>query len=79
MNKLIKVSTKLKTKIIAPLINKDKDEIVLLGKKLKINFDNTYSCFTGTTKHCGYCLACKLRKAGFYWSNVKDPTKYLFK
>ena len=76
MSKLVKVSTKLKTRIIAPLIKKDKDEIVLLGNKLGVNFKDTYSCYNGSKEHCGYCLACKLRKAGFYWANIKDPTKY---
>ncbi len=76
MNKLIKVSTNLKTKIIAPLINKDKDEIILIGKKLGVNFANTYSCYAGNKEHCGYCLACKLRQAAFYWANVNDPTSY---
>lgn len=83
MNKLKKTSTSAKGKIIAPLIKKDKDEIVLLGKKLGVNFKNTFSCYVGTRKknieHCGYCLACRLRQEAFYWANVKDPTIYKIK
>lgn len=78
MNKLIKVN-KLKIKIIAPLIKKDKDEIILLGKKLGVDFKKTYSCYKGINKeffHCGTCLACRLRQEAFYWSNIKDPTNY---
>ncbi len=76
LNNLSKISTNGKFKINAPLINKDKDEIVLLGKKLNVNFKKTYSCYNGDKFQCGYCLACKLRQEGFYWANVKDSTKY---
>lgn len=62
--------------IVAPLIKKDKEDIVLLGKKLGVNFRNTFSCYIGGEKHCGVCLACKLRKAGFYWADIHDPTSY---
>lgn len=77
INRLIKIN-KLKIKLIAPLIKKDKDEIILLGKKLGVNFKKTYSCYRGDKKflHCGTCLACRLRQEAFYWSNIKDLTVY---
>lgn len=67
--------------IKAHLITKDKDEIVLLGKKLNVNFKQTYSCYISSgnennPKHCGTCLACRLRQEAFYWANLKDPTEY---
>ncbi len=83
MNKLRKTSTSVKGRIIAPLIKKDKDEIIALGNKLGVNFRDTYSCYIGTKKknieHCGYCLSCRLRQEAFYWANIKDPTKYKIK
>lgn len=80
INQLRKISTSVRGKIIAPLIKKDKDEIVRLGKKLNVEFRDTYSCYIGAgAKHCGYCLACRLRQEGFYWAGVKDPTKYKVK
>lgn len=75
MNKLSKFSN-FKGKIFAPLIKKDKEDIVKLGKKLGVDFSKTYSCYTSNKKHCGSCLACKLRQEGFYWSGIKDPTIY---
>lgn len=75
MNKLGRISCR-GIKIKAPLIKKDKEDIIRLGKRLGMNFKETYSCYIGKEKHCGYCLACKLRQAGFYWANVKDPTNY---
>ena len=76
MNKLGEIGCNTRIKIIAPLIEKDKEDIILLGKKLDIDFSKTFSCYVGPTKHCGACLACRLRKEGFYWANVKDLTKY---
>jgi len=63
-------------KIKAPLIKKDKSDLIILGRKLGVNFENAFSCYIGKKKHCGYCLACRLRQEGFYWANIKDPTKY---
>ena len=61
--------------IIAPLIKLDKPEVIKIGEKLKIPFELTYSCYI-ENGHCGKCLNCMLRKKGFYWAGVKDPTKY---
>lgn len=88
MNKLRKISTNARGKIIAPLIKLDKDEIIQLGKKLGVRFEDTFSCYIGTrkeknggkkkekNKHCGCCLSCRLRQEAFYWANMKDPTRY---
>ncbi len=76
MNKLGKIGCSTDFKIIAPLIEKDKEDIISLGIKLGIDFTKTLSCYIGPKNHCGVCLACKLRQEGFYWANVKDPTIY---
>jgi len=76
MNNLTKISCNYPFKIIAPLIEKDKEDIILLGEKIGVNFEKTFSCYVSKNKHCGVCLSCKLRKAGFYWAGVKDPTRY---
>ncbi len=75
-NYLSEISTEGKFKIYAPLIEKDKEDIVLLANKLGINLKNTFSCYVNNKTHCGKCLACKLRKAGFYWTGLIDPTPY---
>ena len=79
INRLSKIGCAGNFKIYAPLILKDKEDIIQLGEKLCVNFRKTFSCYIGKTKHCGNCLACQLRKAGFYWAGLKDPTKYLDK
>lgn len=77
INKIVGISCLTKSRVIAPLIEKDKEDIILLGKKLSVKFENTFSCYNPQkNKQCGYCLACKLRQEGFYWANLADPTNY---
>jgi 7-cyano-7-deazaguanine synthase len=77
MSKLGKIGCSGNFEIKAPLISKDKEDIVLLGKKLGVDFRETFSCYVGKKKHCGECLACRLRQAGFHWAGVEDETNYL--
>lgn len=69
-------------KLLAPLIDKDKDEIVKIGKELGVDFRYTYSCYVGNDYedgipvHCGKCSNCKQRQKGFYWANVEDVSEY---
>jgi 7-cyano-7-deazaguanine synthase len=63
-------------KFIAPFLNKDKEELIELAKKLNINLKDTYSCYIGGEFHCGVCSACKSRKKAFKFSNTEDPTQY---
>lgn len=77
INHLSKISCITAFKVYAPMIKKDKEDIVLLGEKLGVNFKDTFSCYVPKNKkQCGECLACMLRKEGFYWANIKDPTSY---
>ena len=69
-NKLAKIGCSGKFKIFSPLIEKDKEDIILLGKRLGVDFRKTFSCYVGPKKQCGSCLACKLRQEGFYWANI---------
>jgi 7-cyano-7-deazaguanine synthase len=78
MNRLSKTGCSHKFEIKAPLIKKDKEDIILLGKKLGVDFKHTFSCYAPKNgKQCGYCLACKLRKAGFYWAGIRDESDYV--
>jgi 7-cyano-7-deazaguanine synthase len=77
INELSKISCTRPFKILAPLIKMDKEDIILLGERLGVALEDTWSCYVSAgKKQCGRCLACMLRKEGFYWANVKDKTKY---
>jgi 7-cyano-7-deazaguanine synthase len=76
--KMIDVGTKKgvskeKIKIVAPLINLSKEEIVKLAVKLNVPLENTWSCYKGGEKPCGMCDSCKFRELGFKKAGVVDP------
>jgi 7-cyano-7-deazaguanine synthase len=77
MNALASVACLRPASIAAPLITYDKEDIVALGGQLGVDFTKTWSCYQGKEIHCGSCLACRLRQAGFTWSGISDPTAYL--
>lgn len=62
-----------KVQIKAPLINLTKKDIVVLGQKLGVPFEMTWSCYAGDDKPCGVCDACILRAKGFREAGVSDP------
>ena len=77
LNDVAKIGCSYPIKIKAPLIKMDKEDIVILGERLGVDFRKTFSCYLGKNKHCGECLSCQLRKAGFYWSGIADTSSYL--
>ena len=62
-----------KIEIKAPLISLTKKDIVLLGQKLGVPFEKTWSCYAGDDKPCGACDSCILRAKGFREAGVPDP------
>jgi 7-cyano-7-deazaguanine synthase len=64
--KVVKVGTKKKKiKVMTPLINMKKSEIIKLGLSLKAPLNLTWSCYAGGKKPCGVCDSCKIRAKGF--------------
>lgn len=65
-NKVITVGTKAKSiKIVTPLINMKKSQIIRLGLKLGAPLYLTWSCYKGEERPCGVCDSCRLREKGF--------------
>lgn len=60
-------------KNLAPLIAKNKSQIVKIGTELGVDFSHTYSCYESDSKPCGACDSCKLRARGFAAAGIKDP------
>ena len=76
-NKIIKVGTKSgvekkKIKVVAPLINKNKSQIIKLGVDLGVPFGLTWSCYRGGSKPCGKCDSCYYRAKGFRQAGLGD-------
>ena len=66
MQNVIDLGTKVgKIKIETPLINLSKKDIILLGTKLGVPYEKTWSCYNGGDEPCGVCDSCVLRNKGF--------------
>ena len=63
-------------KIIAPLINMSKAEIIKRGMELSVPYQLTWSCYRGGEKACGKCDSCLLRLKGFMEAGYEDPLEY---
>lgn len=65
-------------KIVTPLIDLTKAEIIQQGIALGVDYSTTISCYQADAagRACGVCDSCQLRKQGFIDANVEDPTHY---
>lgn len=62
--------------ITAPLVSKNKSEVVKTGLGLKTPYHLTWSCYEGKDKACGKCGTCIDRLKAFADNGVEDPIKY---
>ena len=72
-SKMINVGTYGGFKILAPLLNKNKSQIILTGQKLKVPFALTWSCYRGEKTPCEKCDSCYYRAKGFKEAGLIDP------
>ena len=65
-------------KIVTPLIDLTKAEIIETGHKLGLDYSLTVSCYQSDEegRACGRCDSCRLRAKGFADAGVPDPTRY---
>ncbi|MFH0917718.1 MAG: 7-cyano-7-deazaguanine synthase QueC [Candidatus Omnitrophota bacterium] len=60
-------------RILAPLLNKTKSQIISLGQKLGVPFGFTWSCYRCGIRPCGKCASCHYRAKGFKEAGLADP------
>ncbi len=62
--------------IYAPYTDFTKAEIARHGKRLGIDYAETWSCYKGGDKHCGKCGTCVERHEALSEAGIDDPTEY---
>lgn len=62
--------------IRTPFINKTKAEIVEIGLKLEVPYEDTWTCYNGGEIHCGRCATCVERLEAFDEAGAVDPVEY---
>ncbi len=65
-------------RIVAPLIDLTKADIIRRGMALGVDYALTVSCYQADEdgRACGRCDSCRLRREGFAAAGVPDPTRY---
>lgn len=63
-------------KIITPIINMNKTEIIQKGLELNAPLNLTWSCYKAEDEACGVCDSCGLRLRAFQKLNLDDPIPY---
>ena len=72
-SKMVSVGTYGGFSIKAPLLRKNKSQIILMGQKLGVPFKLTWSCYRGAKTPCAKCDSCYYRAKGFKEADLTDP------
>lgn len=64
-------------KVLTPLMNLSKAEIIKLACENNAPLHLTTSCYKGGDKACGVCDSCSLRLKGFMEAGIVDPVEYV--
>lgn len=78
INKEFEFSTQKSPKVVAPLINSDKNDIVMLALQHGVPLGLTRSCYQGGAKHCGICESCSRLKHALEANHADEYIKVLF-
>lgn len=78
IQKSFEYSTLKQPKVLIPLINMDKNDIIKEAIKIKSPLELIHSCYLGGDKNCGKCESCMRLKAALVKNNAKGFIKILF-
>ncbi|MGI6233341.1 MAG: 7-cyano-7-deazaguanine synthase QueC [Prevotella sp.] len=76
MSEATKAGTFVGVDIVAPYTNITKADIARIGKRLGIDYTETWSCYKGGEVHCGKCGTCRERKEALREAGIEDKTVY---
>ena len=78
ISKVFEYSTLKKPMVLAPLINKHKDDIVKIAIENKVPLEFVRSCYSSQAVHCGKCESCLHLKKALINNNAYDYLNLLF-
>lgn len=78
INEEFEYSTQKKPKVVAPLINLNKNDIVKLALDNNIPLGYVKSCYAGGDRHCGMCESCVRLKRALEHNHAQNYIKELF-
>ncbi len=78
VNKEFEYSTQVHPKVVAPLINYNKNDIVMLALSKNIPLELTMSCYQSRDGHCGVCESCTRLKHALENNHADEYIKQLF-
>ena len=76
MSAAAKAGTYADVEVLTPYTNITKTDIARIGKRLGIDYTETWSCYKGGEKHCGKCGTCRERKEALRDAGIEDKTEY---
>ena len=77
MSEAMRAGTYIGVEVLAPYTGITKADIAKIGKRLGINYAETYSCYKGGERHCGRGGTCLERKEALREAGIEDPTDYI--
>lgn len=60
-------------RIMTPLLDMTKDQIIKKGAQLGLDHSLTWSCYSGGERPCMRCDSCSFRQKGFELAGMRDP------
>ncbi len=78
VNSEFEYSTLKKPKVIAPLINYSKNDIIKEALENNIPLELVKSCYLGGDKHCGKCESCQRLKRALQYNGAEEYLRILF-
>jgi 7-cyano-7-deazaguanine synthase len=75
-DRVCNVGTMSRPRILSPLGNLVKHEIVKLALEIAAPIDRSWSCYHGGEQHCGQCGPCFMRRKAFEMVGVPDSIHY---
>ena len=78
VNEEFKYSTQVRPKVLAPLINYNKNDIVMLALEHNVPLDMVMSCYRGEKGHCGVCESCSRLKHALEANKAYDYIQKIF-